>query len=65
MNHMTTFLTRRAASGLPVGSVAWYHGPADAGQSGLNEIAGCNPNPLASTDVTAYRKLYDAVRGLL
>jgi len=48
-----------------VGSVAWYHGPADAGQSGLNEIAGCNPNPLASTDITAYRKLYNAVRGLL
>jgi hypothetical protein len=65
MSYMTTFLTQRAASGLPVGSVAWFNGPSDAGQSGQNEIAGCRPNPLASTDITAYRKLYDAVSGLL
>jgi hypothetical protein len=61
MNYVTSFLSQRAASGLPVGSVAWYNGPADSGQSGLNEIAGCSPNPLAATDVIAYRKLYNAV----
>lgn len=64
MNYMQNWLTQRAASGLPVGSVAWYNGPADASQGGQNEIAGCSPNPLASTDIAAYRKLYNAVNGL-
>lgn len=67
MNYLTSFLSRRAASGLPVGSVAWYNGPADALQDGANEIAGCNPssvNPLVSTDIAAYRRLYGAVNGL-
>ena len=67
MNYLTSFLTGRAASGLPVGSVAWYNGPAAAGQIGANEIAGCDPssvNPLVRTDIAAYRSLYNAVNGL-
>ena len=64
MKYMTGFLTGRAAAGLPVGSVAWYNGPADANQGGQNEIAGTAPNPLAWADVDDYQTLYDAVNGL-
>jgi hypothetical protein len=61
MEYITSFLSERAASGLPVGSVAWYNGPADPKQSGHNQIVGTHPNPIAACDITAYRKLYDAV----
>lgn len=63
MDYITTFLSDRLAAGLPVGSVAWYNGPADAKQSGGNEIVGTHPNPNAAVDITAYRKLYDAING--
>lgn len=63
MHHITSTLSGRLASGLPVGSVAWYNGPADGKQSGQNEIAGTHPNKLVKTDVAAYRKLYAAVNG--
>lgn len=67
MTYITNFLTSRAAAGLPVGSVAWYNGPASAAQSGANEIAGCDPsatNSLVSDDIAAYQTLYSAVNGL-
>lgn len=63
MHHITSTLSDRLASGLPVGSSAWYNGPADASQSGQNEIAGLHPCKLAGTDITDYRKLYQAVNG--
>jgi hypothetical protein len=61
MNHITSFLSNRVASGLPVGDVAWFNGPADASASGQNEIAGTNPNPLAPEDVVLYDRLYTAI----
>jgi hypothetical protein len=61
MTYLTTALTGRMAERLPVGSVAWYNGPADAKQSGQNEIAGTHPNPLAPQDIRNYRTLYKAV----
>lgn len=63
MSYLTNFLTNRLAAGRPVGSVAWYNGPADASYSNQNEIVGTNPNPLAPLDITDYRLLYDAVNG--
>ncbi len=56
--YITGFLTGRAASGGAIGSSAWFNGPATAGQSGLNEIAGTNPNPLAARDIALYQKFY-------
>jgi hypothetical protein len=61
MDYIKGFLSQRLAAGLPVGSVAWYNGPAVAGQGGGNEIAGTDPNPLAGDDIARYRELYDAV----
>ena len=56
--YITGFLTGRAASGGAIGSSAWFNGPATAGQSGLNEIAGTDPNPLAARDIALYQKFY-------
>ncbi|MBV9853915.1 MAG: hypothetical protein JOY82_05245 [Streptosporangiaceae bacterium] len=61
LGYITSFLSHRAASGLPVGSVAWYNGPAGPKQNGQNEIAGTHPNTEAPTDIAGYRKLYKAV----
>lgn len=63
MDHIKNKLTERLNSGLPVGSVAWYDGPADAKQSGGNEIVGSHPCQLAPTDIFYYRQLYKAVNG--
>jgi hypothetical protein len=63
MNHITSTLSNRLASGLPVGSVAWYNGPANKKQSGQNEIVGQHPCALAPTDIADYQKLYAAVNG--
>jgi hypothetical protein len=65
MHHITSTLSGRLTAGLPVGSVAWYNGPADGQQSGQNEIAGAHPNKLVATDVADYRMLYSAVNGRL
>ncbi len=65
MDHIRERLTARLLSGLPVGSVAWYNGPATPKQSGLNEIAGTHPCALAPDDVVLYRELYEAVNGKL
>jgi hypothetical protein len=54
-------VTARWDRRLPVGSVAWYNGPADPRQTGQNEIAGTHPNKLARDDIAAYRTLYKAV----
>jgi hypothetical protein len=64
MDHITSTLSNRLASGLPVGSVAWYNGPADKKQNGQNEIVGQHPCPLAPLDIKDYRKLYAAVNGM-
>jgi len=61
MDHIKNFLTKRLASGLPVGDVAWFNGPSDASESGQNEIAGTNPNPLAPEDITLYDQIYTAI----
>jgi hypothetical protein len=63
LHHITATLSAWLASGLPVGSSAWYNGPADAKDSGQNEIAGLHPCKLAATDIADYRKLYQAVDG--
>lgn len=63
MNAITTGLAARLLSGLPVGSVAWYNGPATSSQSGVNEIVGTHPYKYASTDIKYYRELYDAING--
>jgi hypothetical protein len=65
MNHIKDRLTARLMSGLPVGSVAWYNGPAIPRQNGVNEIAGTHPSALAPTDIALYRELYEAVNGKL
>jgi hypothetical protein len=61
MKYLQNTLVARLASGLPVGSVAWYDGPADPSQAGGNEIVGTHPCPDAALDITLYRQLYDAV----
>jgi hypothetical protein len=61
MDYLRKTLAKREAQKLPVGSVAWYMGPADAKQHGQNEIVGTHPNPLVGEDVKKYRELYDAV----
>jgi hypothetical protein len=63
MGHITQKLSDRLASGLPVGSLAWYNGPAGAKQSGQNEIVGTHPCQLAALDLQLYRTLYAAVNG--
>jgi hypothetical protein len=65
MHHITATLSSRLASGLPVGSVAWYNGPANKQQGGQNEIVGTHPCSLAPTDIVDYDKLYAAVNGKL
>jgi hypothetical protein len=63
MDHIRTTLSKRAASGLPVGSVAWYDGPANPHDSVWNEIVGAHPCSLAPVDIRYYRELYQAVNG--
>ena len=63
MDHIKNKLAERLNSGLPVGSVAWYNGPANARQSGGNTIAGTHPRRLAAADILCYRLLYKAVNG--
>jgi hypothetical protein len=60
---IATSLTARLLSGLPVGSVAWYNGPATASQSGVNEIVGTHPYKFAPTDIQYYGELYHAING--
>ena len=59
MTYLQNFLTHRQASGLRVGSVAWFNGPHD----GVNrsEIVGTNLCREAKVDLAAYRALYQAV----
>jgi hypothetical protein len=45
----------------PARRPGWYNGPADAKQSGQNEIAGTHPNPLAPQDIKKYRTFYRPV----
>jgi hypothetical protein len=59
MSYLQSFLTQRLASGLPVGSVAWYNGPHQGHTK--NEIVGTDPNPEAPVDISAYDNLYRAV----
>jgi hypothetical protein len=63
MTYITGFLSQRLSSGLPVGSIAWYNGPADAKQSNHNQIVGQHPSPLAPEDIKYYRTLYDTING--
>jgi len=63
MTYITTTLSKRLLSGLPVGNVAWYNGPATPSQNGANEIVGTHPYKYASTDIYYYRKLYEAING--
>lgn len=63
MDHIKDRLSARLLSGLPVGSVAWYNGPATPQQSGGNEIVGTHPCQLAPTDIFYYRQLYKALNG--
>ncbi len=63
MGYIISTLSRRLASGLPVGSVAWYNGPAVASQSGQNEIVGAHPCKRAKTDLADYGKLYARING--
>jgi hypothetical protein len=65
MAYITRKLKQRLDSGLPVGSIAWYNGPATASQSGQNEMVGAHPCRRAATDLTAYRTLYAAISGKL
>jgi len=65
MNHIKDRLTARLMSGLPVGSVAWFNGPAIPSQNGVNEMVGTHPSALAPTDIPLYRELYEAVNGKL
>lgn len=60
VNHLRSTLAPRAAHGL-VGSVAYYNGPAKAGQGGGNEIVGTHRVSEASVTIAHYRTLYDAV----
>jgi hypothetical protein len=55
INHITTFLSGRAA-----GAVAWYNGPGPTGRA-VNVIAGHPPNSLAQQDIAAYQRLYHAL----
>jgi len=63
LTYITTKLSKRLAKGLPVGSVAWYNGPADSSQSGQNEMVGAHPCKRAKTDLADYKALYDAING--
>jgi hypothetical protein len=63
MDYITSTLSTRLALGLPVGSVAWYNGPATASQSGQNEMVGAHPCDRAETDLADYRKLYAKING--
>jgi hypothetical protein len=63
MTHITSTLSGRLAQGKPVGSAAWYNGPADAEQSGGNELVGTDPCALAPTDIADYRVLWTDVNG--
>jgi hypothetical protein len=63
MSHIQSTLTGRLAKGLPVGSNAWYNGPADASQGPGNEIVGQHPCSLASQDITDFDTLWKAVNG--
>jgi hypothetical protein len=63
LTYITSKLSKRLAKGLPVGSLAWYNGPADGGQSGQNEMVGAHPCKRAKTDLADYKLLYDAVNG--
>jgi hypothetical protein len=63
MNHIIDRLTARLMSGLPVGSVPWYNGPATSSQNGQNEIVGVHPYKYASTDIRCYQQLYKAING--
>jgi hypothetical protein len=63
LTYITKTLSKRLAKGLPVGSVAWYNGPADASQSGQNEMVGAHPCKRAKTDLADYKVLYDAING--
>jgi hypothetical protein len=63
LSYITKTLSKRLAKGLPVGSVAWYNGPADGAQSGQNEIVGAHPCKRAAADLADYKKLYDAING--
>src|SRR5262249_13960873 len=49
MDHIRATLSKRAASGLPVGSIAWYNGPNPrTPQGNQNEIVGDHPDRLAA-----------------
>lgn len=63
LGHITSSLTDRLRSGRPVGSVAWYNGPATTTQNGANEIVGTNPYKYASIDIQWYKELYKAIDG--
>jgi hypothetical protein len=63
LTYITSKLSRRLAKGLPVGSVAWYNGPADAMQGGQNEIVGTSPCKRVKTDLADYKVLYDKING--
>jgi hypothetical protein len=64
MGYIQSTLSGRLNSGLPVGSSTWYNGPADASQTGGNEIAGTDPCSLAATDILQYQILWDGVNGV-
>jgi hypothetical protein len=60
-----TTLSKRVASGLPVGSIAWYNGPNPrTPQGNQNEIVGDHPDRLAAEDISTCRELYKAVNGV-
>jgi hypothetical protein len=63
MGYITSILEERLAKGLPVGSVAWYNGPAIASQGGQNEMVGAHPCERAETDIADYHKLYAKING--
>jgi hypothetical protein len=48
LGRITSFLSRRAASGPPAGGAAWYNGPVDHKQSGAHHIARPRPNLLSA-----------------
>jgi hypothetical protein len=63
MGYITSTLSERLATGLPVGSVAWYNGPANASNSGQNEMVGAHPCRRVKTDLADYRRLYAKING--
>lgn len=63
MAYIQSTLASRLAKGLPVGSSAWYNGPADASQGLGNEIVGQHPCALSALDITDYDALWKAVNG--